>query len=714
MAKDPYRFFRIEAAELLDQLGQGILALEKGTNPATLLFLLRLAHTLKGAARVVKQPEIADHAHSIEDILAPLRDGGRPAERPQIDALLALHDQIGSRVALLGTADAPKMPDSVSPPGAGAKPQHQAATIAEPARPVATGAVADRPDEGDMDSLLDAVTQAHRQLALLRRQLEQAQRAGGVAQALEQRLALQSGNARDNGRRALAQELTGLLAGFGQGLETALYQMDRELEQVRDSAERLRLSSAARLFMPLERAARDAAQALGKEVAFEGQGGEVRLDAEVLNLVQGALVQMVRNAVAHGIEPVAQRLAADKAAQGLVRVRVLRQGRRVAFECSDDGAGLNLEALRDKAVRKGWVNLQQASELDAQGLLQFLLRGGISTAASVNELAGRGVGLDVVRDAAERLGGSVQVQTVRGKGTTLSLTVPLRMAAMEVLNVETIGMVLAIPLDAVRQTLRLEPRDIAVSARGSTIAYRNESVPYAPLAEALRSATQAAPAASAASAKDDAAHRTSAVVVQAEGGLAALAVDRIVGTAHITLRAPPELMPVHPLLAGVSVDVEGRPQLVLDPDGLCAFARASPAKPKISEAPKLPVLVIDDSLTTRMLEQSILESAGYTVHAAVSGEEGLERARQQRYSLFLVDVEMPGMDGFTFVERTRADPVLRQVPAILITSLNSAEDKQRGADAGASGYIVKGEFAQAEFLQQVHQLVQLQETVVNG
>jgi two-component system chemotaxis sensor kinase CheA len=143
----------------------------------------------------------------------------------------------------------------------------------------------------------------------------------------------------------------------------------------------------------------------------------------------------------------------------------------------------------------------------------------------------------------------------------------------------------------------------------------------------------------------------------------------------------------------------------MDPEGLLAFARAAGQRPRRAGVVRPPVLVIDDSLTTRMLEQSILESAGYTVHAAVSAEEGLERARRQAYALFLVDVEMPGMDGFSFVERTRADPQLRGVPALLISSRSSPEDRRRGLAAGASGYIVKSEFAQTEFLQKVRQLV---------
>lgn len=688
-AKDPYRYFRIEAAELHEQIGQGILSLEQGKDAvSTLTLLLRLAHTLKGAARVVKLPQIADHAHAIEDILTPLRDNPEAVlTRPQVEALLGLNDQVGQELGALAAAPAPAAAPAAAPapapaapkPVAAARVEAAAGTALRPATPAAaaapptSAAVAApaapaatlRPDDNDLDKLLGSVSQAYQQLGQLRRHLEQ--QAGGTK---------------------------GLL-------EDALDQMARELDQARDSAERLRLTAAARLFLPLQRAVRDAAQALGKEAVFEGIGGDVRLDGEVLALVQGALVQMARNAVAHGIEPPGERLAAGKPPQGRVTVTVQRRGRRVAFECSDDGAGLDLQALRDKAVRKGM--LAPTDEVpDAKAALALLLRGGISTAKEINELAGRGVGVDVARDAAARLGGEITLRTTPGRGTTFSLIVPLRLAALEVMTVEVGGMVVALPMDAVRSSVRLSPQDVAVSAEGHSIAHEGQSIPFAALRDALGVATLAPE-----HAHDNPAHaqRVSALLIQSASGPAALAVDRILGTTHVTLRPAPELMPADPLVAGVSVDVAGLPQLVLDPDGLADFARASRPPVLSSGAPELPLLVIDDSLTTRMLEQSILESAGYQVHAAVSAEDGMVLARQRRYGLFLVDVEMPGMDGFTFVERTRADPELQSVPAVLITSLSTPAHKQRGKDVGASGYIVKGEFAQPEFLELVRRLV---------
>jgi two-component system chemotaxis sensor kinase CheA len=182
-------------------------------------------------------------------------------------------------------------------------------------------------------------------------------------------------------------------------------------------------------------------------------------------------------------------------------------------------------------------------------------------------------------------------------------------------------------------------------------------------------------------------------------------VDRLLGTSGVVVRPLPELAPADPIVAGAWLDGEGNPQLVLDPEGLVARARLGGQGPPADRSPGPPVLVIDDSLTTRMLEQSILEAAGYEVELATSAEEALEKVRARAYGLFLVDVEMPGMDGFAFVEHVQADPALKQIPSILVTSRGSPEDRARGAAVGARAYVVKSEFDQADLLQRIRALL---------
>jgi two-component system chemotaxis sensor kinase CheA len=196
----------------------------------------------------------------------------------------------------------------------------------------------------------------------------------------------------------------------------------------------------------------------------------------------------------------------------------------------------------------------------------------------------------------------------------------------------------------------------------------------------------------------------SAVIVQDGDERIALGVDRLLGAESLVARGLPDSVELDATVAGVTLDADGNPRLLLDPEGLLASAKRPPS----DSAPKTPrrrvVLVIDDSLTTRMLEQSILESAGYEVELATSGEQGLEKARARRYDLLLVDVEMPGMDGFSFVEQARADARLSTTPVVLVTSRASATDLARGKAAGASAHIAKGEFDQVDFLERIDRL----------
>jgi two-component system chemotaxis sensor kinase CheA len=219
-------------------------------------------------------------------------------------------------------------------------------------------------------------------------------------------------------------------------------------------------------------------------------------------------------------------------------------------------------------------------------------------------------------------------------------------------------------------------------------------VPFIPLATALDGASWPAGRA------------WTALIVAGAGGVAAIGVERLFGTARTVVRPLPELCGSGAAIAGAALDGEGNPQLILDPDALVVAAQSLPrdggrAADRNGARVKRPVLVIDDSLTTRMLEKSILESAGYDVDVASSAEEGLDLARRKPFAVILCDVEMPGIDGFTFVERLRADTALRDTPAILVTSRNEPEDRRRGRDVGARGYIVKSEFNQAELLNMI-------------
>jgi two-component system chemotaxis sensor kinase CheA len=644
--------------------------------------MLRLAHTLKGAARVVKQRGIADHAHAIEDALSPFRESGVAVSRDGINATLRAVDEI----ALLMAALAPQ-------------PQGESATQASAIPNDPLGAVTTNVDE--MDALLESLSEASVQVSALRRELAPLQRSRRLAQLLEEQwLAPRtdrfsgSGSGSGGKPRAMIAELRSLIESVQRSFSDGVEQMDRELVQAREAAERLRLLPARLMFVSLERAARDAAQVLNKRITFLTSGGEVRLDAQVFGVVQSALVQAVRNAVAHGIETAVERKSVGKPAEGRVWLEVRRRRNQAVFVCRDDGRGVDLEAVRGAVERKGML-ATAAAKLGTEELLRLLLEGGLSTSAAVTQIAGRGIGLDVVREAAARLGGEVGIRTEPGLGTTLEIVVPVSLAAVDALIVEAGGRTVAIPLEGVKRTLRVASGDLAQSAQGATILCEGKAIPFAPLEGALRRGTQTR----------GVARSWSAVIIEGADARAAVGVERLRGTQNVIVRRLPDCTPSDPIVAGASLDAEGHPQLILDPEGLVEYVGSAGSALAAMPMPRAPILVIDDSLTTRMLEQSILESAGYEVHLATSGEEALECARKCRYSLFLVDVEMPGMDGFTFIELARADPVLRDIPAVLVTSRESPEDRQRGLKVGARSYIIKGEFDQSEFLEKIRLLV---------
>jgi two-component system chemotaxis sensor kinase CheA len=257
-------------------------------------------------------------------------------------------------------------------------------------------------------------------------------------------------------------------------------------------------------------------------------------------------------------------------------------------------------------------------------------------------------------------------------------------------------MVLALPLSSVRRTIRITPDQIVRGSSGASIVVDGMVTAFAPLSSCLGEGPDAVQAA-----------RAWTTVIVTDGvKMAALGVDRIIGTSRLVARSMPRVAPVHAIVAGCFLDVEGNPRLVLDPKHvIVAASQAHSAATAENPVKRAPILVVDDSLTTRMLEQSILESAGYEVVLAVSGEDGFDKACRNRFGLILVDVEMPGMDGFAFVQRVRAHPDLRTIPTILVTSRDSQADRRRGLEVGASGHISKGAFDQSDLLDRIKSLI---------
>ncbi len=686
--KDPYKYFRIEARELSDALNKDVLELEKSGSPKEgVARLLRHAHTLKGASRVMKLAAIADLAHAMEEALLPVRDGALPIPRSVPDKMLALLDALALRLLEL---DAPAASGAAVDTGA------EAATPKADARKNDGQPVANRKwdtvrlEVADVDSLLERMSEATSQLALLKREMTGLDRIRRLSAMLAER----GGSDSPMKQRSAMEEFSSRLDRFHRISGEALDRAERELRMAHEGAERLRLIPAATLFDFLERAVRDVARTLGKEVRFEGSGGSQRMDAPVLSSLQEALLHLVRNAVTHGIETKKARIDAGKPPEGMVRIEVARRGGQVAFACSDDGRGIDPAAVRRLAVAKGILPDSAADPLDLQAAVGILLRGGITTSEKVSEFSGRGIGLDAARETAERLKGDIRVESRLGLGTRVEIQVPYSMSTFPALAVEADGVQYLIPFECVRKAVRITEANVARSPGGDTLAFEGRTLPLLPLEDIFSGN------------RERSRRSRPGVVLESSSGMAVVGADRILGVRETVARPLPSLACANDIVAGASLDVESNPCLVLDPESLVKAALQRKGESQDPAALRKPViLIVDDSLTTRMLEQSILESAGYEVECAVSAEEALIMAKQKPYGLFLVDVEMPGMDGFALLEKFREDAGLREIPAILVTSRASREDRRRAESVGARDHIIKGEFDQVRLLGRIKELL---------
>jgi two-component system chemotaxis sensor kinase CheA len=686
--RDPYKYFRVEARELLEGLQRGVAALASADHAADLVpSLLRLAHTLKGASRVVKLPDVSDLAHRLEDILAPYRDS---AASPAPAQLAELHRLLTAIAAGLSGIDQPPAAPATTP----------AATTSVP---VAAPALLDsvRLQVAEVDAVLASVTGTAAELAALRTDFRGFEHTTQQARLLQAQAARSRANATGHETAPRLQmdaaDLATNLEAVRQRVASRVDRLNRGLQRLHEDTGRLRLIPTEALLTFLERTVRDAAQALGKRVQLHVDNRTPRLDTPVFAGLQEALLHIVRNAIAHGIETPAARQAAGKPSEGCVRVRITRGIGRLHVACEDDGRGIDIDAVRRAATAKGWLDADQAATpMDMAAAIGLLLRGGVTTTRTATEMSGRGVGLDAVRTAITRLGGELTIDSTPGRGTVVALEVPVVLSAIEALAVESGGAQFLVPLEAVQRVVRTEASVIHCTAQREELHLDGRVFPYASLHRLIPSPVDYT---------YPRRRHVTVALIQGESGVAAIGVDRLLGVIEAVVRQLPVLADASPYVAGASLGANGAPRLVLDADALTVAIGAAHAENATPAASHPSILIVDDSLTTRMLEQSILESAGYQVDVAVSGEDALRRLEEHHYDLLLVDVEMPGMDGFALIEHLRRNPAWRETPAILVTSRESREDRLRGLAIGAQDYVIKGEFDQRRLLRRIGELL---------
>ncbi len=687
------------AAELEEQVGAmnaDLLALEGNpTDADRLRSIFRIAHSLKGAARAAGVPAIEQTCHTLEAMLADARDGKLILGRAEFGLLFSAADALGDARSRLTSGEVRQEPPAAGP-ASRATDHGDGQLRVESAKLdallgatsqllITSGRAASRPAEAatlhDLAKRASETWTRHRRG--LRRALERSDAAPALVQAvadIEQGLAeLRRGSDRIAVRAA---EDARILA--------------HATDDVADRARRLRMRPFAEACDQLPRAVRDLADTARKEVDLHIAGAEVEVDRAVLDGLREALLPLVRNAVDHGIETPVERARAGKPRRGAVRVTATLRGDGLTVTVADDGAGLDLSAIRARLASRGLPIPE-----DDRGLARTLFESGMSTRAEATPISGRGVGLDVVRAAMKRIRGVVDLAWIEGRGTTFMLECPPTLATIRAVLASVGPQLVAMPTAFVERLLRVR-RDEVKQAEGRDVVIGPWGpIPLGSLARLLpplveRPATGARPV----------------IVLRVAEQRLAVAVDELVAEQELVVRPVLRDQEPAPHVSGAAILGSGRVVLVLDPatiigkglglDGAARVAFATDAE--TGRGPRR-ILVVDDSITTRTLEQSILEAAGYDVLTAADGADGWRLLQEQQCDLVLADVEMPRMDGFALCEAIRGSKRHTKLPVVLVTALETPEHRLRGLEAGADAYLGKSSFDQQALLDTIGQLV---------
>jgi two-component system chemotaxis sensor kinase CheA len=467
-------------------------------------------------------------------------------------------------------------------------------------------------------------------------------------------------------------------------------------DDLQSDVKRFRMLPFGNLAGGFERTVRDLARSLGKQARLVLIGSDTEIDRRALEDLKDPLIHLLRNALDHGIEAPAERQRLGKPSIGSVVVAAVQRGNTTVVEVEDDGAGISVQAVRGAAVERGVGAESDLSAMSDREVLRQIFLPGFSTRGQVTEVSGRGVGLDVVARNVERLGGRVDVESTPGAGTRFILTLPLTLATTRALLVESGGDVYAIPTSAVERVLRAP--HVGSAGGRPMLEHCGAAVPVVGLSTVLGNPVKDQPSQAA----------TTYAVVGTGMHRIALGIDLVVGEQEIVVKPLPYPLVRVRHVSGATILGSGRVVPILAvADLLHAASRPGPARvaAPVAEPPRKQrrVLIADDSLTTRTLERYILEAAGYEVELAGDGEEALAILLQRSCDVLVSDVEMPGLDGIALTAHVRSDPKLSDVPVILVTSLDSPTDRERGLQAGADAYIVKSSFDQDQLLRTIRE-----------
>jgi two-component system chemotaxis sensor kinase CheA len=716
--------FQIEHRDHVEQI-RSLLAMIKNTSgqpaSAELDEAFRRAHSLKGAARAVDLRPVEGLAHRLETLFSRVRQGSlsfdenvagvvRQALDASEDCVVALGE---SRPApgfgpalqaidrLLGVeAASPDHPDAAQEPTPSFQPLETVRVSLQNFDGLlrsAGGLLAENQRQSQVTAQLNGIASQiaamEREAEYVRRSTSGSARRGGGHARLSAFL-----DSMESHTRALARQTSGVCRLH----QRSSWTMSRLGKQLQSDVWQARMVPADGLLEGFRKMMRDLARDESKEIDFRVTNSGVHADRRVLEMLKDPLMHLLRNAVSHGIELPRERVGKGKSPAGLVALRVATEGQRLAVTIEDDGRGVDLARVVEIAVRQGILSEADGLRGSPRELARILCRPGFSTSRVVTDLSGRGMGLSVVQETVRRLQGDLDIRARDGGGTVLQLSVPLSIATHRLLLVGCGGQSFAVPIQGIERVCRVKLQKVDTVEGKPVLLMDAKSIPLFSLQHLLgldHSTASLEPGV------------LKVMILRTGGRETAIAVDAFLCETEAVIQ---DLGPVArrdgKISGGIGLD-DGGIAFVLNltelletqahPESVSGFLPSEPVREQVSPS----ILVVDDSLTTRTLEKSILEANGYRVQVAVDGLEALARLRIEKVDLVITDIQMPRMDGFGLLEAMKKDSSLHRIPVIVVTSLDRREDQKKGLDLGADAYIVKRKFDQQELLAAIRQIL---------
>jgi two-component system chemotaxis sensor kinase CheA len=753
--------FKVEADEHIKNITVGLIELEKELEPQAkagiIETIFREAHSLKGAARAVNRSDMETLCQSLESVLSGLKSR-------QIEPAPLLFDTLHQAVDMLNTIalSSPKENASASVEISGITEKLAKAALSEvgakqaspddqpvpgeypltsepetfppgPESPVReTGETVRMQKQAASDTVrismekLDSLLRQSEELLSLKlmadRHLEDTRNLAHLFEVWDKQWLKIVPVIREYSR--LQEKIDNLhpfkLMEFGELTHDNMKALESRLAELRRRSDHDRYATGlmvdnllgdvkqilmlpfSTLFEAFPKLLRDLSRDQGKDVELSISGGEIEIDRRILEEMRIVFIHLLRNTIDHGIEKPEERLKKNKPPRGIVKIFVSRgEGNRVEILLSDDGGGIDLGGLKEAALKRGIVPPEDARKLTEEDVLSLVFQSGVSTSPIITDISGRGLGLTIVREKIEKLGGQVSIETHRHRETTIRITLPITVATFRGVLVTAAERPFIIPTTDVERTVRIKREEIRTVENRDTLSLDNATVPLVSLSGILEL-----------SERSDESPVITVLILESQGKRIGFGVDEVLNEQEVLIKNLSRPLSRIRNVAAATILGSGRVVPVLNVSDLiksAAIAAGRPAKAaKLAagvEVAKKSVLVVEDSITSRMLLKNILETSGYLVVTAVDGIDAMTRLKTEKFDIVVSDVDMPRMNGFNLTEKIRGDKKLAELPVVLVTALESREDRERGIDVGANAYIVKSSFDQSNLLETMRRLM---------